>query len=262
MPFTYEYARPAVAVDMAIFTLRDEDLAVLLIKRKNDPFRGMWALPGGFVEENEALEKAAARELEEETGLAHASFEQLGAWGDPGRDPRGHTVSIVYLTFVNADRAVLRAGDDASAAEWHPLAELALPKGGSVSSTTTTKQTRASKKEAAVSLSTPPPSIESGTRGKKLLRLAFDHAVIIDRARARLQERLLDPTRGPAYQLVPSRFTLSELQHVYQAVLGRPLDQRAFRKEVLSKGVVEPVALRSTSAKGKQLYRWAATKRR
>ena len=173
-------------------------------------------------------------------GSRTRSFEQLAAFGDPGRDPRGHTVSVAFLTFVNADRAVLKAGDDASAAQWFPLADLAL----------TPPKTTAAKTPAPTTRRKPPAK----------LPLAFDHAKIIVRARARLQDRLLDPTRGPAYQLVPSRFTLTELQHVYQAVLGRPLDQRAFRKQVLAGGVVAPVALRSTSAKNKQLYRWSTSK--
>ena len=99
--FTYEYARPALTVDLAI-TTREDRPRVLLIRRKKAPFAGSWAMPGGFVDENERLEDAARRELEEETGVKVAELEQLFTAGDPGRDPRGWTVSVVYLAQVNA----------------------------------------------------------------------------------------------------------------------------------------------------------------
>src|SRR5262252_3158541 len=84
VPFTYEFPRPAVTVDACIFTMRADDLAVLLIRRNSNPFKGLWALPGGFVDKNESLERAAARELEEETGITGVALEQLAAFGDPG----------------------------------------------------------------------------------------------------------------------------------------------------------------------------------
>jgi len=91
---------------------------VLLIKRANEPFKGLWAFPGGFVDQDESLEAAVARELEEETGLKGIRLEQIGAFGDPGRDPRGHTVSIVFGGVV--DRSIqVRAADDAADAAWH-----------------------------------------------------------------------------------------------------------------------------------------------
>jgi 8-oxo-dGTP diphosphatase len=124
VPFTYEFPRPSVTVDAVVFTMREGDLAVLLIRRKSNPFKGHWALPGGFVDKNESLDRAAARELEEETGLSGLALEQLAAFGDPGRDPRGHTVSIAFFTFVHAEAALVRAGDDASEAAWHPMRRL------------------------------------------------------------------------------------------------------------------------------------------
>ena len=101
MPYTYEYPRPAVTVDVVLFTIRAGDLAVLMIRRGGAPFKGHWALPGGFVEENESLERAASRELKEETGIEQAALEQLGAFGDPGRDPRGHTVSVAFYGIAD-----------------------------------------------------------------------------------------------------------------------------------------------------------------
>ena len=127
MPFTYPYPRPSVTADVVAFTMRADDLAVLLIRRKDEPFKGAWALPGGFVNENESLERAAARELHEETGLvvSPSKLEMLGAFGDPGRDPRGHTVTVAYVTFRSTETKV-NAGDDAVEAVWQPLRALDL----------------------------------------------------------------------------------------------------------------------------------------
>lgn len=121
--FSYDYARPALTVDVAIVT-READPRVLLIRRKKDPFAGTWALPGGFVDENEKLADAARRELREETGVDAGDLEQLYTAGDPGRDPRGWTVSVVYLARVDADAVKPVAADDAAEVGWFPLAEL------------------------------------------------------------------------------------------------------------------------------------------
>jgi 8-oxo-dGTP diphosphatase len=145
--FSYDYPRPALTVDLAI-TTREAHPRVLLIRRKNEPFAGSWAMPGGFVDENERLPDAARRELEEETGVSVADFEQLYTAGDPGRDPRGWTVSVVYLAQVEPSALKPVAADDAEAVSWFPLDDL-------------------------------PP-------------LAFDHAMILERARARSK------TNGPA----------------------------------------------------------------
>lgn len=121
--FAYEYPRPALTVDLAVVT-RESRPRVLLIQRKKDPFAGTWALPGGFVEENEKLADAARRELLEETGVEVADIEQLYSAGDPGRDPRGWTVSVVYLARVNAGELKPMAADDAKAVAWFPLDKL------------------------------------------------------------------------------------------------------------------------------------------
>src|ERR1700733_12613629 len=121
VPYAYENPRPAVTVEACIFTMHGDDLAVLLIRRDAQPYRGLWSLPGGLVEENESLERAARRELVEGTGLSGVGLEQLAAFGDPGRDPRGHSISIIFLTFIHAQAALVNAGDDASKAAWHPL---------------------------------------------------------------------------------------------------------------------------------------------
>ena len=115
--FCYQFPRPAVTVDIVLFH-RLQRLEVLLIKRRKEPFKDRWAFPGGFVDENESLENAAARELQEETGLKGIKLEQIGAFGDPGRDPRGHTVSVVFAAVLEK-RQEARAADDASDAQWH-----------------------------------------------------------------------------------------------------------------------------------------------
>jgi 8-oxo-dGTP diphosphatase len=117
-PYCYEYPRPSVTVDIVLFHRAGERIEVLLIKRARDPFKGAWAFPGGFVDEDESLDRAAARELKEETGLAGVAMEQLAAFGDPGRDPRGHTVSVAFAALL--DRPAEAAGaDDADEARWH-----------------------------------------------------------------------------------------------------------------------------------------------
>lgn len=144
--FSYDYPRPALTVDAALVT-RELLPRVLLIRRKHDPFAGSWALPGGFVEENERLADAARREVREETGVEVAELEPLYTAGDPGRDPRGWTVSVVYLARVDFDAVRPVAADDAGEVGWFPLD--ALP------------------------------------------ALAFDHAMILERVRARLADRSL-----------------------------------------------------------------------
>jgi 8-oxo-dGTP diphosphatase len=120
----YDYPRPAVTVDIILFRRgRRNRLEVLLIRRGREPFADCWAFPGGFVDKDESLEDAAARELKEETGLEGISFHQLGAFGDPGRDPRGHTVSVAYTAVLEGDYQAV-ASDDASDVAWHWIKQL------------------------------------------------------------------------------------------------------------------------------------------
>lgn len=98
---------------------------ILLIKRGHDPYQGSWALPGGFVEKNEDLPDAAARELFEETGVSDLRLRQIGAFGKPGRDPRGHTITVAYYSEIPVDKEIyVRAGDDAAEAEWFSIYSL------------------------------------------------------------------------------------------------------------------------------------------
>lgn len=179
---------PALTVDCVVFGVDAEDLKVLLIRRAIAPFMGEWALPGGFVREGESLDEAARRELGEETGLSRVYVEQLYSFGDPGRDPRGHVVTVAYFALVRLRDHSVRAATDARDAAWFRVSELP--------------------------------------------ELAFDHARILDVARERLRNKVRYQPIG--FELLPERFTLGQLQHLYETVLERPLDKRNFRKKLLS----------------------------
>jgi 8-oxo-dGTP diphosphatase len=121
--YCYDYPRPSVTVDIVLFYPAKDGLEILLIQRAKEPFKDHWALPGGFVDKDESLEDAAARELLEETKLRRARFKQIGAFGDPGRDPRGHTVSIAFAAILKSKPKV-EGSDDAKEAAWHPVKRL------------------------------------------------------------------------------------------------------------------------------------------
>jgi 8-oxo-dGTP diphosphatase len=123
MSFSYQYARPALAVDCVVFGL-DEDLQVLLIQRDIPPFQGKWALPGGFVRMDETLDEAAKRELEEETGVTRVYLEQLHTFGDIERDPRERVVSVAYYALVKLSDHRVKAATDAREAAWFSVVDL------------------------------------------------------------------------------------------------------------------------------------------
>ncbi|HNT23084.1 MAG TPA: NUDIX domain-containing protein [Anaerolineales bacterium] len=123
--YTYEYPRPALTVDVVVFTLCEDQLQVMLIQRRGEPFSGMWALPGGFVHMHESLEDAAHRELNEETGINTAYLEQLYTYGDPQRDPRDRIISVAYFALTPSNVPFQdRGGSDASQAAWFPVDHL------------------------------------------------------------------------------------------------------------------------------------------
>jgi 8-oxo-dGTP diphosphatase len=194
MPHTYEYPRPAVTVDCVVFglDLEAEDLKILLIQRGGQPFAGMWALPGGFVGMDETIEQSAKRELQEETGIARLYLEQLYTFGDPGRDPRGRTITVAYYALVKLTDHTIKADTDASDVGWFAVSDLP--------------------------------------------RLAFDHAKIVSVALNRLKGKVRYQPIG--FELLPAKFTLSQLQRLYEVVLERELDKRNFRKKILGMGLL------------------------
>lgn len=121
--YIYKYPRPALTVDAVVLCNSSERCRILLIKRKNDPFKNCWALPGGFVEMDETLESAVCRELKEETAIEGVKLRQLAAFGDINRDPRGRTVSVVFYGFT-ATESKAKGGDDAKEARWFDIDQL------------------------------------------------------------------------------------------------------------------------------------------
>ena len=217
---TSAFKNPLVTVDIAIFTVRDDALAVLLVQRppsSDEPHPGEWALPGGFVdiERDTDLLACARRKLKEKTGVVTTYLEQLGAWGNRKRDPRGWSVTQVYFALMPSMDVELRAGANAVDVRWAPIEEGATGVGE---------------------------------------RLAFDHASLLAVALERLRGKV-EYTSLPAF-LLPEEFTLSELQRAYEIVLGRPLEKSAFRTRVSDAGLVEKVPRkRRTTNRPAQLYR-------
>lgn len=122
--YVYDWPRPMVAADAAVFGFFAGKAKLLLVKRKRNPFRGKWCVPGGFVNLDEELETAAARELEEETGLAGVRLEQIHAFGGVGRDPRGRVITITFMGIVRKGQKRIKAGDDAAKALWFDIGKL------------------------------------------------------------------------------------------------------------------------------------------
>jgi 8-oxo-dGTP diphosphatase len=122
--YQYEYPHPAVTTDIVIFTVRDNQLKLLLIMRKGEPFQGKWALPGGFVQLDEDLETSARRELAEETGVSGVYLEQLYTFGAVNRDPRERVITVAYYALISSDKTVLQASTDAEAVGWFSMDDL------------------------------------------------------------------------------------------------------------------------------------------
>ncbi len=221
----YQWPRPAVTVDIVVFTVLDADLKVLLIRRKLPPFEGQLALPGGYVrvsegpeQRGESVEQAAYRELEEETGLPPKALylEQLYTYGEPGRDPRMRTVSVAWYALVRPELApMVLAGTDAAAAEW-----------------------------ASLSLGRPP--------------LAFDHDLILEQALERVRGKV--DYSDIAFELVPRTFSTSELRTVFEAVKGEVYDAANFRRRfrrLIEDGLVEQApGHRTTGKRRAAVYRF------
>lgn len=221
-----DYPRPSVAVDLVVFTIIDAQLRVLVVKRQEHPFKGDWALPGGFLrvgettkEQGEDLDGAARRELQEETGLDpdRVHIEQLYTFGTSNRDPRMRVISVAYFALVRPDLApIVKAGGDVSHADWLPVDQL------------------------------------------KKAELAFDHKDIIETALVRVRGKL--EYSSIAFDLVPLTFTIPELRHVYSIVLDKEMDPGNFRRKfnrMLEDGLIEQApGKRITASKPATVYRF------
>jgi 8-oxo-dGTP diphosphatase len=218
MPLTLDFPKPLTSVDVVIFSARAELLQVLLVQRPSDavePFPGLWALPGGFVDtiKDQNLESCAKRKLEEKTGVEASYLEQLGSWGSVSRDPRGWSATHVYFALMSADDVELRPGGNSGGSRWFAI---------------------------------------DGQRAKE--KLAFDHAEILKAAVARLRSKV-EYTSLPAF-LMPHEFTLTELQKIYETLLGRPIEKKSFRTRILATDLLEEVARRKEGAnRPAQMYR-------
>lgn len=239
-----KWARPAVTVDLVIFTVLDSDLKVLLIRRKEPPFQGSWALPGGFVrvgdafdDQGEDLETAAHRELAEETGLREGSayLEQLYTFGRAFRDPRTRVITVAYFALVRPTLAPLvTAGTDADAVRWVSVASLGALLAPRLNLDPTV-----------------PPEDD-------VTALAFDHAEILSLALERVRGKL---DYAPiAFDLVPETFTASELRLVYEAIVGAPYDPANFRRRINrmleDELLVQAPGKRHTGARPAAVYRF------
>ncbi len=205
-----DYARPSVTVDLVIFTVIDTDLKVLLVRRGEHPFKGTWALPGGFVnagddhtDQGEDVQTAAHRELAEETGLPAGScfLEQLYTFGRAGRDPRTRVITVAWYSLIRPGLAqVIVAGDDAAEARWFSVAE-EVP----------------------------------------WMRLAFDHTEILAMGVQRIRGKI--DYSNIAFELVPQAFTVGELRSVHEAIQDKMHDPRNFRRRfqrMVTDGIIVP----------------------
>lgn len=221
-----DFPRPSVTVDIVAFSIIDAELRVLLVQRGEHPFKGAWALPGGFVrvgdghrDQGEDLDAAAARELQEETNLSpmDVPLEQVAAFGRAGRDPRLRVISVAFCALIRPDLIPLvRAGGDATHADWFPVNGLVQEK------------------------------------------LAFDHAAIIERSIEHVAARL--DASSIAASLVPATFTIQELRHVHALLSGKPQDPGNFRRKferMLEDGIIERApGKRLTASKPAFVYRF------
>ncbi len=190
--YQYQYPHPAMTADCVVFGFDGRRLNVLLIERGIEPYKGMWALPGGFMNIDESIEECAMRELREETGVSDIYLEQFHTFSSVRRDPRERVVTVAFLTLVRMSDFRLLAGDDAAKASWFWVDEL-------------------------------PP-------------LAFDHGEIVALARKKLPEIMR--TRPIGFRLLDEKFSMTELQRLYEAVNGTTYDRRNFARKMTSTGML------------------------
>ncbi len=246
-----QYERPSVTVDMLIFTVMNEArenyrrlpekaLKILMVKRGNHPYLGYWALPGGFVDINESLEEAALRELKEETNIDSIYMEQLYTWGDVGRDPRTRVVGCSYMSLADSSRLCVKAGDDAEDAEWFKVScdlvgqkNTVMGKGCKVQNKIRLKLSNG--REELTALIKVDKILDGNVVrvSRELVEsdgIAFDHGKIIEYAISRLRNKI--EYTDIVFSLMPEHFSLTELQQVYEVILGKKLLKANFRRKI------------------------------
>lgn len=201
------YPHPSVAVDVALVAVDDGAIRTLLLQRPEPPQRGRWALPGTFVLMDEPIEEAAARALATKAGIEGVYLEQLYTFGAPKRDPRTRVISVAHYALVESARLV-------AARPGCRIASLRVPWEGEAGG-----------------------PVEAVGDDGKALAIAFDHADILGTMVKRLRGKLEYTDVG--FELLPSRFTLAELQRVHEAILGRALNKDSFRRRMVASGMIE-----------------------
>ena len=221
------FERPSVAVDVAILSVGDEGLQAALVERREHPFKGQWALPGGFVQMNESLDRAAKRVLDQKAGLPDVFLEQLYTFGNPGRDPRTRVISVAYYALVDSARLTPRADADLN------LARIEVPWEGETGG-----------------------AVQARALGGRAMRLAFDHAGILGTAVKRIRGKLDYTPIG--FQLLAETFTLRQLQTVHEMILGRAVNKDSFRRRMLASGHLEAIGERESDVEHRPagLYRF------
>lgn len=245
------YKRPSVSVDILLFTVVDgpklnyrklpqKEMKVLMVKRGNHPFIGRWALPGGFMSVEESLDDAAYRELKEEVNVSDIYMEQLYTWGGVGRDPRTRVISCSYMSLVDSSRLKIKAGGGAWDAQWFTVGyeteeekKTAAP-GGYVFENRV-KVTLSGEEGTLCAVTGTQKRVEGKvkTLRRRTLRndgIAFDHALVIQYGIERLRNKI--EYTDIAFNLMPPYFTLTELQQVYEVILGKELLKANFRRKI------------------------------
>lgn len=214
--YCYKYPRPAVTTDCVVFGFDGSGLSVLLVERGRKPFKGDWALPGGFLKMDETAEEGAARELYEETGVKDIFIEQLQAFSDVHRDPRERVVTIAFYALVRQSDYEVIGGDDAARAKWFPMSEV--------------------------------PS------------LAFDHDHILCVAIAHLRMKIHFEPVG--FHLLDRKFTMQQLQCIYESILDVHFDRRNFRKKMLALGYINQLDEKVPGTAHRQPYLYSFDEKR
>ena len=208
--YTYKYPHPSVMTDCVIFGFDGKDLNILLVERGLEPFKGSWALPGGFLKMDETVEECAKRELMEETNVSNVFLEQFHTFSAVDRDPRERVITVAFYALVKPSDYEVIGGDDAAQAEWFNQNEL-------------------------------PP-------------LAFDHEDVINMAKDCLKEKLR--TKPIAFKLLNDKFSMTELQTLYEVILDTKYDRRNFYRKALSSGFLseEGVSEKVQASRRPNLY--------